>query len=208
MNIESGRDGRVIFREEEMVQASGEHTSPDNEFNVALAALTGALEDAAKAAQALQLLGPAVANLTRLTAELEDRIERARQLLGEREGAEASAARRPVALPSYANAAAESPASPEPSSEVPGSKACFLLEVRAVSSPLDLKAVDSSVNNSTDVVDVALLDFDGRRASLKVWFDPGANLTDARAALRENLQRHLGGQPAEILLERAEESAA
>jgi hypothetical protein len=184
--------------------------TPGSQFNQALSALTKALEDAATAAQALQLLVPTVEDLTRLIGELEARMDRARELLAQeapRLGAEPV---RPVEFQpreeSRPTAPVEVASEEQPAAY--GGNACYLLEVRAISGPLDLKTVDNSVNASADVADVALLDYDGRRATLKVWFEGAADLPAARASLRDSLQRHLAGQPAEISLERSEEPAA
>jgi hypothetical protein len=190
-----------------MVQAvDAQNTNPEAEFSAALDALTTALEDAAKAAQALQELTPAIAGLSSLVMELEGRMDRARQALAQQAPA-VETPPRPIAIPTPAPEPAIASES-EPERPSTRRNPCFILDVKSVSGPLDLKAVDSSVNGNPDVVDVALLDYDGRRASLKVWFDGSSDLPNARAALRENLQRHLGGQPAEISLERSEESAA
>jgi hypothetical protein len=195
-----------------MVQAADADNNPVSEFTAALDSLTSALEDAAKAAQSLQSITPALAGLHKLVADLEGRMDRAREALGQ-EAIQVSRATGPVAL---AKPGAEPPAKPvvvpdeatQSRSNDVRPNPCFILDVKSVSGPLDLKAVDSSVNGNPDVVDVALLDYDGRRATLKVWFDGAADLPSARAALRENLQRHLGGQPADISIERSEESAA
>ena len=59
---------------------------------------------------------------------------------------------------------------------------------------LDLKAVDSSVNENPAVVDVALLDYDGRQATLKLWINQSADPVGVRDALLGSLRRRLGDE--------------
>jgi hypothetical protein len=55
-----------------------------------------------------------------------------------------------------------------------------------------LKAVDGAVNDNQDVVDVALLDYDGREATLKLWINPEVDTEGVRQALLESLKNELG----------------
>ena len=74
---------------------------------------------------------------------------------------------------------------------------------------LDLKAVDGAVNENTAVVDVALLDYDGRQATLKLWINGAADPIETRDALTESLRRRLGSErEAEIRVDFEERSAA
>lgn len=74
---------------------------------------------------------------------------------------------------------------------------------------LDLKAVDGAVNENPAVVDVALLDYDGRQATLKLWINGAADPVETRDALIESLRRRLGSEPgAEIRVDFEEQSAA
>lgn len=76
---------------------------------------------------------------------------------------------------------------------------CLLLNVASRSGSLDLKAVDGSVNENPAVVDVALLDYDGRKASLKLWINGAADPAGVRDALLGSLRRRLGDeQEAEV----------
>lgn len=71
---------------------------------------------------------------------------------------------------------------------------CLRLGVASKSGSLDLKAVDGSVNENPAVVDVALLDYDGRKATLKLWINGAADPAGVRDALLGSLRRRLGDE--------------
>ncbi|HEY7499480.1 MAG TPA: hypothetical protein VH740_13265, partial [Vicinamibacterales bacterium] len=75
--------------------------------------------------------------------------------------------------------AAESDASPTPDEPT----TTFRLEFESRPGPLDLRAVDDAVSQHPAVRDVALLDYDGRRATLKVWI----TATTSPAEVQETL---------------------
>jgi len=60
---------------------------------------------------------------------------------------------------------------------------CFRLEFESRPGPLDLRTVDDAVSEHPAVRDVALLDYDGRKATLKVWIDGSASASDVQSAL-------------------------
>ncbi len=60
---------------------------------------------------------------------------------------------------------------------------CFRLEFESRSGPLDLRIVDEAVGEHPAVRDVALLDYDGRKATLKVWIDGSATAADVQQSL-------------------------
>jgi hypothetical protein len=68
---------------------------------------------------------------------------------------------------------------------------CLRVDVWAKSGSLDLKAVDRSINETPAVADVALLDYDGRSATLKVWVDASDSAAEVRRVLLESFRRHL-----------------
>ena len=57
---------------------------------------------------------------------------------------------------------------------------------------LDLKSVDNAVNENLDIVDVALIDYDGRQASLKLWVNPDIDVESVRGSLIQALRQQLG----------------
>ena len=85
---------------------------------------------------------------------------------------------------------------------------CLRLSVRKKSGNLDLKEVDGSVNENSSVIDVALLDYDGRQATLKLWVNEKSDPEGVRDALLSSLRNHLGEQDTELEIEFEENSAA
>jgi len=61
---------------------------------------------------------------------------------------------------------------------------CFRLEFESQPGPLDLRTVDDAVSEHPAVRDVALLDYDGHRATLKVWIGNEASPSDVQDALK------------------------
>jgi len=61
---------------------------------------------------------------------------------------------------------------------------CFRLEFESQPGPLDLRTVDDAVSEHPAVRDVALLDYDGHRATLKVWISADASPSDVQDALK------------------------
>jgi hypothetical protein len=86
---------------------------------------------------------------------------------------------------------------------------CLRLGVTSKSGSLDLKAVDGSVNENPAVVDVALLDYDGRQATLKLWINNAADPQGVRDALFASLRRRLGDEKeADVKIDFEEGNAA
>lgn len=84
---------------------------------------------------------------------------------------------------------------------------CVRLGVRSKSGNLDLKEVDSSVNENPAVIDVALLDYDGRQATLKLWINEAADPDGVRDALLSSLRSHLGEKDTELTIELDDDSS-
>lgn len=61
----------------------------------------------------------------------------------------------------------------------------FQLAFESSGDPLDLRAVDEAVSAHPAVRDVALIDYDGNRATLKVWIAASVRPSDVQDALRE-----------------------
>jgi hypothetical protein len=62
---------------------------------------------------------------------------------------------------------------------------CFRLEFESKPGPLDLRTVDDAVGEHPAVRDVALLDYDGRRATLKVWIAATSTPAEVQDALKQ-----------------------
>jgi hypothetical protein len=68
----------------------------------------------------------------------------------------------------------------------------FRLEFESNPGPLNLRAVDDAISQHPAVRDVALLDYDGRRATLKVWIAPPASPDEVQQSLTARADK-IGG---------------
>lgn len=93
-----------------------------------------------------------------------------------------------AAAPAQAEAAAAFP--PQAGSQ--GGLVSFRLEFESNPGPLDLRTVDDAVSEHPAVRDVALLDYDGRRATLKVWIIDTASPAEVQDALKERAANLFG----------------
>jgi hypothetical protein len=75
----------------------------------------------------------------------------------------------------------------------------FRLEFESHTGPLDLRAVDEAVGQHEAVRDVALLDYDGRRATLKVWIAATSSPAEVQATLAERAAQIGGGNDISIV---------
>ncbi len=198
----------------------------DGEIDAALATLESALAAAGGAVVAIRDALPQIASLAVGVGEMEAAMARVRQQLGASSGVPPLRSVQPqVQLQVQPQVPQDTPAAPPepetepddppPSVEEEQTEAgdrvshCLRLDVSTRASSLDLKAVDASVNENSAVVDVALLDYDGRRATLKIWIEASADPNAVREALLESLQRHLADdQEAEMRIDFVEEDPA
>ncbi len=190
-----------------------------NELDGALRALESALAEAARAVSVVRGLLPRIAALSEAVGDLESAMNRARQRIAGEPGAQPQPtlsavppSRPPVDFPA-ASAEPEPPAEEATESERPPAAGkpshCLRLDVNSKGGSLELKAVDEAVNENQSVIDVALLEYDGRNATLRVWIDSTADPEEVRAALLDSLERKLAGhQDAEVRLGFEQESAA
>ena len=191
----------------------------EGELDVALATLESALAAAGGAVAAIRDTLPQVAALAAGVGEMEAAMARVRHQLGASSGAPPLRSVQPQVQPQDTPAGFPKPETepdePPPSVEEDQTEAggrvshCLRLDVSTRASSLDLKAVDDSVNENSAVVDVALLDYDGRHATLKIWIEASADPNAVREALLESLQRHLADdEDAEVRIDFEEDSAA
>ena len=99
-------------------------------------------------------------------------------------------------------------ASPAPVQTLSETSRCLRLGVVSKSGNLDLKEVDGSVNENPSVIDVALLDYDGRQATLKLWINDSSDPNGVREALMSSLRNHLGEDETELTVDFEEDTAA
>ena len=169
-----------------------------NEVEASLEALESSLTAAGSAVGALRASLSKVAVLSQTVGDIEAVLASARQQV-------APLAPR-SARPQDASGVVPAPESTRPAgaTEARPESHCLLLELTMGTGTLDLKTVDSAVNDHDAVVDVALLEYDGSRASLQVWVDPAADPTAVRETLLESLGRRFaeaGGAEVRIELE-------
>ena len=175
--------------------------SLSNDLDVALLALDAALTDARKAIEVIRASLPQISGLERQVREMETAMSRALESLSAPLGPSSQAA----TISQLRAVPAED--APEPVAdtyrEPPASAGtnCLRLTVQSGAGSLDLKAVDTAVNENQDVVDVALLDYDGRQATLKLWVAPSSDAAAVRDALLASLKVQLGADGGEASIE-------
>ena len=183
------------------------------ELDDALATLDTALLAAGRSVAIIRRNLPQFAALDRVVHEMEEAMARARKQLD----TSWDSAKEKTPLRSVPRPETEAPESPESmqnsldshadegdskaaddlepaTAQQPGLSAtrCLWLTVASKIGSLDLKAVDGSVNENPSVLDVALLDYDGRQATLKLWVNASADPEGVREALVSSLRNHLG----------------
>ncbi len=190
----------------------------EQELTNALDDLRTALQRAHDATAELQRLAPRVAQIGGLFDELATVINTGRQHLGA--APSVGGYSRPTLVPStqtptpapkmsqddpWTQLAEWNSAAPgEPSTEVEtvgtfsarpqptASLISFRLEFESNPGPLDLRAVDDAVSEHPAVRDVALLDYDGRKATLKVWIEDTSTPAEVHAALVQKATETFG----------------
>lgn len=218
--------------------AKSDPTVLTNELDDALRTLESALATAGGAATVIRNALPQIVTLAQVVSEMETTMARVRDQLGappetippppvpQEESVDVFRAPTPevpeVVEPTAESTYEEKIETSEPAPETPSEKPaetqsetseqtsnCLVLDVSTKAGSLDLRAVDGSVNENTAVVDVALLDYDGRHATLKVWIDASANPITVRDSLLESLQRRLADdKDAEVRIDFEASSAA
>lgn len=173
-------------------------------LEAALTALDTALTEAGRAVSAIRNHLPQVSALAEIMSTMESAMTLARKSLGG-----PAAPTRPAATPPLRPVPSPEPAEQERAPAAQAGSRALRLRVGSKSGSLDLKAVDAAVNENPGVVDVALLDYDGRAATLKLWLSETEDPNALREALLESLRRRLGDEEtAEISIELEDQSAA
>ena len=161
------------------------------ELDGAIHELQGALQRAAGATATIKGLLPRIEAVSSVFDEIEGVIQTGRRQFGAGQQAPATFPRPTLVVPSTAaiqNVAASAPVEAAPSRPTAAGSIAeeltrFRLEFESSPGPLDLRAVDDAVSEHPAVRDVALLDYDGRKATLKVWIVATASPADVREAL-------------------------
>lgn len=179
----------------------GTQTGLETDLSKAVQDLHTALQQASDATASIQAMLPKVGAIGTLFDELDAVIRSGRQQIGGNADAAPPAYTRPtlvVPSPAPTVAATTTPASglsetrattirPDTPESVKRAEAqgltCFRLEFESRPGPLDLRTVDDAVSEHPAVRDVALLDYDGRKATLKVWIDGTAKPADVQSSL-------------------------
>ena len=183
-------------------------TGLENELSAAVGELQIALQQAADASAVIKTLLPKVGAIGSLFDELDAVIRSGRQQIGQagdttptsytrptlvvpsvsvqpvsQSQPEIAAIQPPASIASETTIERETPESVK-RAEAQGLK-CFRLEFESTPGPLDLRTVDDAVSEHPSVRDVALLDYDGRKATLKVWIEGSASPSDVQTSLVE-----------------------
>lgn len=191
----------------------------EQELTRAIEDLQAALRRAHDASATLQALVPRVAQVSTLFDELAAVINTGRAQLGS------------TGTPAYSRPTLVTPMEPTPAPDMnkgddpwtqlaetfgensekpaPGTPGLtsFRLEFESKPGPLDLRAVDDAVSEHHAVKDVALIDYDGKKATLKVWIDESATPHDVQTALLEKAAS-LFGTENEVTVVAVEDQAA
>lgn len=198
-----------------------------NELTQAINELESSLRRTAEAATRIKELVPRVAAVNALLDQLETVIRSGREHFGAAEPETATYSRPTLVIPNSGGhaptawtpepqpeTAEESPVGgtigtePEEARQQPGEETLisFRLEFTSQPGPLDLRAVDEAVGEHPAVRDVALLDYDGRHATLKVWIAASTSPGDVQRTLQERTPE-LFGEENEIAIVALEEAA-
>jgi hypothetical protein len=202
-----------------MQDQPAERTLLVSDLETALTRLESALTDAGRAIVTIRTCVPQISALVEVVNTMESAMSFARQRLG---GSPAEALLHAVPQqPTLPEPALQPQPEPEPESE-PEPEAqpvvvttgaptqyCLRLHISSKVGALDLKAVDNAVNEQQAVTDVALIDYDGRQATLRVWISGTGDAEAARKALGESLRSRLGdADAADIDIDFEERAAA
>lgn len=195
-----------------MQDQATERTLLVSDLETAFARLESALTDAGRAIVTIRNCVPQISTLVEVVNTMESAMNFARQRLGSPAEALLHAVPQQPTLP-------EPALQPQPEPELEAqpvvvttgapTQYCLRLHISSKAGALDLKAVDNAVNEQQAVTDVALIDYDGRQATLRVWISGTGDAEAARKALGESLRSRLGdADAADIDIDFEERAAA
>lgn len=190
------------------------------DFESTLGSLDTALTDAGRAVSAIRAFVPQISALAQVVVTIESAVTQARQNMDVAPSLAPAVPLAPVVAPlvQAAQPAALRAVEPKPQIEATlqpqeerktpaAASQCLRLQVTKTSGPLDLKTVDNAVNEHPEIIDLALLDYDGRHATLKVWVSGAIDRQALQQSLTEDLLARVG-EGAEVKIEFDQESAA
>jgi hypothetical protein len=193
--------GSLMFEQE-----NGDRTVLVNEMETALTRLESTLVEASRAITTIRSCIPQISALIEVVNTMESAMTFARQRLGAGPTAETTPLRAMPQQPAVQPSPEPEPVAAE--STTP-SQYCLRLRVGSKVGSLDLKAVDNAVNEQPAVNDVALIDYDGRQATLRVWVTAMEGPESVRNTLYQSLRSRLGDEDvADIDIEFEERAAA
>jgi hypothetical protein len=180
------------------------------DFERALVSLDVALGDAARAVSTVRSFVPQIAALAQAVSTIETAVTNARQGLDlERPASAPAPVQEPAALHSVSFEPAPEPAPAVIAQPADASKTsqCARITITKSKGSLDLKSIDSALNEHPEIVDLALLDYDGRNATLKLWVSGPQQQEAFQATLEQDILRR-AGDDAQVSIEFDQESAA
>lgn len=190
-------------------------TGLEQELKQAFDGLHDALQRASEATAALSALAPRVRAISEVFDQIEAAVHEGRRHIAGASAAIGGTQEHPAAItrptlvvpaagarpapapqawpdpPAGEEATAVSPAAPTPLQDAiaqPGDLVSFRLEFESRTGPLDLRAVDDAISEHPAVRDIALLDYDGHKATLKVWIEGGTSPATVHAMIRDRVQ--------------------
>jgi hypothetical protein len=187
-------------------QENGDRTVLVSEMETALTRLESALVEASRAITTIRSCMPQISALFEVVNAMETAMSFARQRLGAVPTAETTPLRAMPQQPAVQPSPEPGPGATE--SATPR-QYCLRLRVGSKVGSLDLKAVDNAVNEQATVSDVALIDYDGRQATLRVWVTAREGPESVRNTLYQSLRSRLGDEDvADVDIEFEERAAA
>jgi hypothetical protein len=172
--------------------SSDTKTALAQDLSEAITDLQTALQHAGDATARIKNLVPRIGAVNALLDEIESVLQAGRREIGTQPTLPESFTRPTLVVSESPEPATTAPAEPEPDPEPQpqpkpsdGELICFRLEFQSNGGPLDLRAVDDAVGEHPAVRDVALLDYDGRNATLKVWIINSASPADVQQSLTD-----------------------
>lgn len=170
-------------------------TGLGRDFASAIEDLRATLQQATDATSALHDILPRIDAIAGMFDEIETALRSWRERLGGGTsfGGHSYGFETPRPRPTLVVPAIDAASAPQPHAngsialaETPlatGTTRTLRIEIESAGGALDLRAVDDAMGRHPDVNDIALLDYDGHRATLKLWVGRGSSAADVQTWL-------------------------